>query len=206
MCIECGKRPKWSTKQRCSWCWVTREPIELQEAWAADRLRRAQKADGYVFRARVAEKDWKPGTRWCSGCQWMVPLEYCSGSRCRACNSRAAHRSYIERTYDITGEDYDALLTWQGGRCFVCGEMPRSQRLAVDHDHVTNAVRGLLCAGQEQGCNWNLRKILGDLAAARRLLEYVEKTPLARMRDGEPGRGPVPVDRREVLRRAITGV
>src|SRR5690349_25055115 len=136
-CIECGIRPKWSNKQRCSWCWVAREPIELQEAWAAHRRQKAQERPGYVYQARVPERLWEPGTRWCSGCQWMVPLTYCSGSRCRACESRARHRSMIERTYDITGEEYDSLLDWQGGRCYICQQMPRSQRLAVDHDHIT---------------------------------------------------------------------
>lgn len=185
-CIECGQRPKYGTRQRCSWCWIAREPIELQEAWAAHRLRKAQEAPDYAYRARVPERDWEPGKRWCAGCQWMVPLEYCSGSRCRACESRARHRGYVERTYGISGEEYEALLTWQGGRCFICQEMPRSQRLAVDHDHVTGAVRGLLCAGQEQGCNWNYRKALGDPAVAGRILAYAQETPLERLRRGEP--------------------
>ena len=206
LCIECGKRPKYDTKQRCSWCWVAREPIELQEAWAAHRLRTAQGKPGYVYRARVPAGEWPAGTRWCSGCQWMVPDEYTSGSRCRACNSRASHRAYVERTYEITGQEYDDLLTWQGGRCYVCGEMPRSLRLAVDHDHESNAVRGLLCAGQEQGCNYLLRKVLGDPAAAGRLLEYAMKPPLQRMRDGELSRAQAPVDRAAQLRRAVTGV
>lgn len=202
-CIECSKRPKYGTKQRCFWCWVYREPIELQEAWAAYRLKTAQEKPGYEYRPRVPEKDWPAGQRWCSGCQSMVPLEYCSGSRCRACASRAQHRSYVERTYNITGQDYDDLLTWQGGRCFVCQEMPRTRRLAVDHDHVSGAVRGLLCAGDEWGCNVSLRRLLGDVEAARRLLEYVEKNPLQRMRDGEPARGTPKVDRAEQTRRAL---
>lgn len=183
-CIECRKRPKWSTRQRCAWCWINRQPIELQEAWAAHRRKTAESADGYAYRARVPEKDWKPGTRWCSGCQWMIPTEYASGSRCRACASRARHRAYVERTYDITGEDYDALLDWQAGRCYICREMPQTQRLAVDHDHVTGIVRGLLCAGQEQGCNWNYRKALGNAEVARRILAYAEEPPLQRMRRG----------------------
>lgn len=205
LCVECGKREKYGTRQRCSWCWVAKEPIELQEAWAAHRLRKAQEKPGFTHRARVPAAEWPEGRRWCSGCQFMVPNEYLSGSRCKACASRAQHRAYVERTYDITGEEYDALLTWQGGRCYVCGEMPRSLRLAVDHDHTSNAVRGLLCAGQEQGCNYLLRKVLGDPAAAGRLLEYATKPPLQRMRDGEPGRvEPVP-DRAAQLRRSILG-
>jgi len=174
------------------WCWIAREPIELQEAYAAHRRRKAQERPGYVERARVPEKDWEPGTRWCAGCQWMIPIEYASGSRCKACASRARHRSMVERTYNITGETYDRLLDWQGGRCYICQEMPRTVRLAVDHDHITNEVRGLLCAGQEQGCNWNYRKALGHVDVARRVLEYAERPPLQRMLAGEPSRKVTP--------------
>lgn len=180
-CIECRQRPKYGSRQRCSWCWIAREPIELQEAWAAHRRQRAEEKPDYIYRARVPEGEWKPVHRWCAGCQWMVPLEYTDGSRCRACASRARHRSYVQRTYGIPGETYDALLALQGGRCFICREMPRTRRLAVDHDHVTGAVRGLLCAGQEQGCNWNYRKALGDPEVARRILDYAENPPAKRL-------------------------
>ncbi len=175
-CIECGKRPKWPPKQRCTWCWIAREPIGLQEAWAA-----ARRAKATEIRARVPAAEWPEGKRWCSGCQWMVPLEYADGSRCKACASRARHRAHVKREYGIDGEVYDALLELQEGRCYICRQMPRELRLAVDHDHVSGAVRGLLCAGQEQGCNWNFRKALGDPLVARRILEYAEDPPAARL-------------------------
>lgn len=177
-CIQCGIRPKWSTRQRCSWCWIAREPIGLQEAWAAHRKKTAESKPDYVYRTRVPESEWPDGKRWCAGCQWMVPLEYTDGSRCKACASRARHRGYVKRTYGIEGEVYDALLDLQGGRCAICRQMPREFRLAVDHDHVTGRVRGLLCAGQEQGCNWNYRKALGDVGTAERILSYARKPPM----------------------------
>lgn len=180
-CIECKVRPKWSTRQRCSWCWISHEPIGLQESWAAHRLSKAREAEGFVYTARVPEREWPEGKRWCAGCQWFVPLTYTDGSRCKACASRARHRSYIQRTYQIPGELYDALLEHQGGRCAICRQMPRELRLAVDHDHVTGRVRGLLCAGQNEGCNWNYRKALGDVEVARRILEYAEHPPLERL-------------------------
>jgi hypothetical protein len=129
----------------------------------------------------VPESEWPEGKRWCAGCQWFVPLTYTDGSRCKACASRARHRSYIQRTYQISGEVYDALLELQEGRCYICHQRPRELRLAVDHDHVTGRVRGLLCAGQNEGCNWNYRKALGDPEVARRILEYAENPPLERL-------------------------
>lgn len=61
----------------------------------------------------------------------------------------------VEKTYGISANDYATLLERQGGRCAICRARPKSKRLAVDHDHKTGAVRGLLCSG-ERGCNKGL--------------------------------------------------
>lgn len=145
-------------------------------------------SEGIPHRQRVPETEWPPGERWCAGCQHFVPLFYTQGSRCRACASRAAHASHVKRTYDLDPAEYQRLLEWQGGVCFICGQTPRSRRLAVDHDHATGQVRGLLCANDEHGCNVQLRRLLNDLDMARRALEYVELNPIQRMRSGEPAR------------------
>lgn len=50
-----------------------------------------------------------------------------------------------KRLYGITAEEYDTLLGFQDGRCAICHHLPKSRRLAVDHDHKTGEVRGLLC-------------------------------------------------------------
>lgn len=44
----------------------------------------------------------------------------------------------------LTADEYDALSERQGGRCAICGDVPKG-RLVVDHDHETGKVRGLLC-------------------------------------------------------------
>lgn len=54
--------------------------------------------------------------------------------------------------YGITREQYDNLFEQQGGLCAIC-KQPETvktgagviRRLAVDHDHDTGRVRGLLC-------------------------------------------------------------
>lgn len=52
----------------------------------------------------------------------------------------------IRKTYGITLAEYDEMLAEQHGVCKICGGVdPNGRRLAVDHDHVTGAVRGLLC-------------------------------------------------------------
>lgn len=188
-CIEPGcERKKRKGVHRCTWHWLERQPIEKQVAAAQWRLQRAMARPGFEYRSRIPKERWPDSGRWCAGCQSFIPLHYARGSRCRACASQAAHASHIESTYEITREDYDALLAWQGGRCYICGKIPRVRRLAVDHDHRTGAVRGLLCANDEFGCNKSLAIPLNDLGVAERLLAYVQKSPLERMKSGEPPR------------------
>lgn len=68
-------------------------------------------------------------------------------------------RSYaLRRKYGITPEEYESMLDSQGGCCAICGRAPKSgRRLAVDHDHISGAVRGLLCTA----CNVGIG-LLGD--------------------------------------------
>jgi len=67
--------------------------------------------------------------------------------------------SYLKRTYGITEDEYETLLTVQGGVCAICkqsnptkGEQ-EPERLAVDHSHYSGTTRALVC----QRCN----KLLG---------------------------------------------
>lgn len=60
--------------------------------------------------------------------------------------SATAHASRIQRTYGITGADYDRLKEAQGGVCAICQRATgATRRLSVDHDHKTGVVRGILC-------------------------------------------------------------
>lgn len=58
-------------------------------------------------------------------------------------NRPLAYRKWELKTYyGMTVEDYDRLFKSCGGRCCLCQV---ETKLAVDHDHVTGRVRGLLC-------------------------------------------------------------
>jgi len=63
--------------------------------------------------------------------------------------------------YGITAAEYSALLEVQGGACAICRQPEREVRsgrvldLSVDHDHLTGAVRGLLC----KDCNTALGRM-----------------------------------------------
>lgn len=59
-------------------------------------------------------------------------------------NKQYARNSSLKYNYGMTLEEYDQMLEAQGGVCALCGKPPTTKRLAVDHDHVTNKVRGLI--------------------------------------------------------------
>ena len=186
--VACG-RPNLKGKRSCVWHWLLGQPIEAQIEAADQRAAGKPLAGADGYHARVPESAWPAGTRWCSECQDFIPLFYAQGSKCKAHASRAAHASMVKRVYDLDPAQYKALFDWQGGRCYICRQVPRVRRLAVDHDHVTGEVRGLLCANDEWGCNVSLRRLLDNVDMARNALAYVEHHPLARMQAGEPPPG-----------------
>mgnify|MGYP001570388182 CR=1 FL=1 len=65
--------------------------------------------------------------------------------RYRKGNLKKILAQQLYRRYGITAEAYKALLAAQGGRCAICRNLPGRKRLAVDHCHDTEQVRGLLC-------------------------------------------------------------
>lgn len=58
---------------------------------------------------------------------------------------------HLIRTYGITKDQQDAMFVAQSGKCAICAiQMTHTKphtgtSLAVDHDHITKVVRGLLC-------------------------------------------------------------
>lgn len=64
---------------------------------------------------------------------------------------RAERNKTLKRKYGIGVAQYEQLLEAQGGVCAICHKPEETlfhgkpRRLAVDHDHATNRVRGLLC-------------------------------------------------------------
>lgn len=76
----------------------------------------------------------------------------------------------LRRKYGIGLDSYERLLKIQDGRCAICGDTENGRALAVDHDHVTGKVRGLLCASCNNGLG-RFRDDPGRLKAAARYLE-----------------------------------
>ncbi len=80
---------------------------------------------------------------------------------------------HIRRLYGLTSEEYEALLDYQDGKCYICGkECASGRKLSVDHDHDSGAIRGLLCIT----CN---KYVVGNLNIykVRAMLNYMENPP-----------------------------
>jgi hypothetical protein len=80
------------------------------------------------------------------------------------------------RKYGLSRAEYLALLARQNGLCALCGRPPvklhrGGTHLAVDHDHETGAVRGLLCTN----CNTGLGCFRDDSDLLGRAIEYLRR-------------------------------
>ena len=79
------------------------------------------------------------------------------------------------RKYRITRFQYDRLVADAGGRCAVCGETPsgsrHESRLHIDHDHITEKVRGLLCGR----CNKALGLAKDDVHILQAMINYLNE-------------------------------
>lgn len=68
-------------------------------------------------------------------------------------------------------EQYAAMLAEQHGVCAICASPPSGRALAVDHNHATGKIRGLLCGNCNRGIG-NLQDSIGLLYAA---INYLDK-------------------------------
>lgn len=80
---------------------------------------------------------------------------------------QANHRLY---KYGLSQIAYGALLNKQGGGCAICGKIDwNGNGPCIDHDHVTNRVRGILCFN----CNVALGMIGDDIKVAKSMMDYL---------------------------------
>jgi hypothetical protein len=77
--------------------------------------------------------------------------------------------------YGLKPIDYDRMLVEQGGACLICRTRPTARGkflpLVIDHDHATDAVRGLLCSS----CNIGLGFFDDEPALLRAAAAYLER-------------------------------
>jgi len=122
----------------------------------------------YMFNIDRTKRDGlsSSGCRECTAAkhkEWRIKPE--NATKIRAAN--------LMRAYGLSIEEYDHLVSFQGG-CALCGKNPvdGERRLAVDHDHVTGAIRAACCFK----CN---RNVIGTLSLedVSKLYKYFTDPP-----------------------------
>jgi len=85
-----------------------------------------------------------------------------------------AHRNcMLKYKYGITLDDYNLMLEEQNMSCAICGSTDpgrKNANFAVDHDHKTNEIRGLLC----HRCNMGLGYFDDDPVQLKQAATYLE--------------------------------
>src|SRR5579872_2442582 len=82
---------------------------------------------------------------------------------------------------DFTVEDYSRIFLEQNGKCACCGKTEsrkdiktngdyRYEKLAVDHDHLTGQVRGLLCFA----CNRGIGMLGDNIESLEKAINYLK--------------------------------
>ena len=88
-------------------------------------------------------------------------------------------KNNLKKLYGMTVEEYDQMFEDQNGVCAICGQLETRihifnglpQRLAIDHNHETGKIRGLLCSK----CNLILGQINDDGVWLINALQYLKK-------------------------------
>ena len=85
---------------------------------------------------------------------------------------KPARQAYMRfaalKKYGLTVEQYTEMVSRQDGKCYICGNKPKT--LCVDHDHVTGQIRKLLC----RSCNSVLGLMKNNSELLHKAAEYLQ--------------------------------
>ena len=134
---------------------------------------------------RVPKKPNEVGQYRCSKCrEWKAPSEFNRNKQqlsglsyaCKPCMRVEVRKYNLPAKYGISASRFAEMLLVQGGRCACCGiqfnmEGKKADRPCVDHNHVTNEVRDLLCGR----CNLAAGNVNDSSIRAEQLAVYLKK-------------------------------
>jgi hypothetical protein len=76
------------------------------------------------------------------------------------------------KKYNLSIEQYENMLVQQNGCCAICNNvLDKAEKTHIDHDHVTNEVRGILC----HGCNTSLGGFKDSIDVLKSAVNYLKK-------------------------------
>lgn len=124
--------------------------------------------------SRTCTRPARQGKTKCEGCAEVASRYY---QKTRKSYPEALRRHYLKKKFGLTPEEYNRQFEEQNGLCALCEQAEVVKRrgkvilLAVDHDHATEAKRGLLCGR----CNRILGMFNDDIALFYKAIEYLSK-------------------------------
>lgn len=182
LCVDCGLPRENSRARLCSSCKHRRLPTWQQVEARASSLGPASKTvkNGKTCSICLETKALRDFPRLSSAPDGKQ--KYCT-----LCSNEKSFIARLKSQYNLTIDQYRELLDKQDGRCAICRNKPQRMRLAVDHDHKTGLVRGLLCTR----CN---HKLLGsahdNVDLLRSAIDYLESPPAKHLGVVAPNRKP----------------
>ena len=151
--------------------WRRANRARLREYERQRRAKNPQKmrANSARYAAKHPEKIREAGAKWRAK-NPNYSREYTRKLRTEAPDKLRAYR--LKHHYDLTIQQKDTMFEKQGRTCAICKrETPDSRGWVVDHEHVTGAVRGILCSP----CNGGLGFFLDRADVLRAAIAYLEK-------------------------------
>jgi hypothetical protein len=103
-----------------------------------------------------------------NNCKWMK-----ANRRSKGVKPREKKAKNPKAHMGLTKEEYEDLLFFQDGKCAIC-EKPEAvlaRRLALDHNHKTGQIRGLLCSS----CNPGLGYFHDDIELLHKAAAYLDR-------------------------------
>ena len=80
-------------------------------------------------------------------------------------------KRFLRQYYNLPIERYEEMYREQNGVCLICKNINiAGRKLAVDHDHNTGVIRGLLCSK----CNMGIGYFKDDVDLLRIAIDYLE--------------------------------
>ena len=127
--------------------------------------------DFYRYKASKDGKSYR-----CKKCDDLSRLKWLTDNPDRSRESQ--RKRNLKHKYGMTLEEYNAMLSTQGGSCAICGVTENKVTgdrfskisFAVDHDHATGKVRGILC----NQCNRALGMFGDNQKTLLSALKYLE--------------------------------
>jgi hypothetical protein len=182
----CGQKTPIAPRNRTNIGWIKGEPLK----YVVGHSRKMRGGPAVPF-----------GKKWCCRCRRVKSItdfyknkQAARGLQgiCKDCTREASRqwrtrnrikdRQYAQKhrlreKFGITIDHYQALLDQQGGKCAICNGVEQvasngiSRLMAVDHNHDTGSIRGILCTN----CNRAIGLLHDDPVILQKAIAYLTR-------------------------------